>query len=104
LSLCPSCGKEIPWDSIYCPHCRFQIKEAPAPVAPVRNIDIKWWLLPILLSTFGGVIAFLANRHANPRIARYQLILGIILVIEIPLAIFFYIYITGIFSMFSRMP
>jgi len=69
------------------------------------ELSAKWWLLPICFSTFGGIIAYLANRHRNPKTARRQLFLGIVLVVEIPLAIFAYDYITGLFtSMFSGMP
>jgi len=107
LAFCPKCGKEYPWDSIFCPTCGYRFKPVqPKPkIEPARKIDIKWWLLPILLSTFGGIIAYLANRHDNPKTARRQLLLGIVLVVEIPIVIFVYIYVTGLFaSMFSGMP
>ena len=69
------------------------------------ELSAKWWLLPICLSIFGGVIAYLANRHRNSKTAKRQLLLGIILVVEIPLAIFAYDYVTGLFThMFSGMP
>jgi hypothetical protein len=105
LTLCPKCGKEFPWDSIYCPKCGYQVKAAPPAVKPVIKVNAKSWLLPICLSIFGGIIAYLINRHANPKTARRQLLLGIVLVVEIPIVIFLYIYVTGIFTgMFSGMP
>jgi uncharacterized membrane protein YvbJ len=108
LALCPKCGKGYPRDSIFCPTCGYllfkPVQQKPK-VEPAKKISMNWWLLPILLSTFGGVIAYLANRHDNPKTARHQLLLGIVLVVEIPIVIFVYIYVTNLFaSMFSGMP
>jgi hypothetical protein len=43
----------------------------PSPVSPL------WWVLPILFSALGGLIAWLATRQRNPRTARNMLLTGI---------------------------
>lgn len=49
---------------------------AATPAAP-RRVHRAWWLLPILMGWLGGVIAWLANRDVDPRVARAMLFTGI---------------------------
>jgi hypothetical protein len=44
-----------------------------------RRVSGAWWLLPILLGWLGGLIAWLANRDADPDKARSMLIAGIVI-------------------------
>jgi len=43
------------------------------------TVNGLWWLAPILLGWLGGVIAWLANRDVDPRVARNMLITGIVI-------------------------
>jgi len=47
------------------------------PVAPKRRVNGAWWLLPILMGWVGGLIAWLVNKDADPKVARSMLITGI---------------------------
>ena len=47
------------------------------PVAPKRRVSGAWWLLPILMGWVGGLIAWLVNKDADPKVARSMLITGI---------------------------
>jgi len=45
--------------------------------APKRRVSGAWWLLPILMGWVGGLIAWLVNKDADPKVARSMLITGI---------------------------
>jgi hypothetical protein len=45
--------------------------------AHARPVPVAWWLLPILLGTIGGVIAWAFTRERDPRVARNMLLTGI---------------------------
>ena len=45
---------------------------------PRRRVSGAWWLLPIFMGWLGGLIAWLVNRDADPRMARAMLITGIV--------------------------
>ena len=47
------------------------VASQPLPVSPL------WWVLPILFSALGGLIAWIATRQRNPRTARNMLLTGI---------------------------
>lgn len=47
------------------------------PTAAPRRVSGAWWLLPILLGWIGGLIAYFANREADPATARAMLLVGI---------------------------
>lgn len=52
---------------------------APAVTGPPRaGIAGTWWLLPLLLGWIGGVIAWIALRRRDPRIASWMLLAGIV--------------------------
>jgi CHASE2 domain-containing sensor protein len=40
-------------------------------------VNGAWWLLPILMGWVGGLIAWLVNKDADPKVARSMLITGI---------------------------
>ena len=44
---------------------------------PKRRVNGAWWLLPILMGWVGGLIAWLVNKDADPKVARSMLITGI---------------------------
>lgn len=46
-----------------------------------EEVSKWWWLLPILLSFVGGIIAWIVNRKKGPKKSRYMLILGFVLLI-----------------------
>lgn len=46
---------------------------------PIRQRSRVWYLLPIIFSIFGGVIAYFVVRHGDPSKAKNCLWLGIIL-------------------------
>jgi len=102
LNYCPRCGKEFPSDSTFCPSCGLQLKRAQPAIGPARKANPRWWLLPIFFAIFGGIIAYLVNRRDNPRTAKNQLIVGIMMTfILVPLVIFAYDYVSGLMSIFS---
>ncbi len=41
------------------------------------RVSPLWWLAPILVGWIGGLVAWLVNREADPRVARYMLLAGI---------------------------
>jgi hypothetical protein len=45
---------------------------------PRRRVSGAWWLLPIFMGWLGGLIAWLVNRDADPKMARAMLITGIV--------------------------
>ena len=49
---------------------------APGPTRAV--VHPAWWLLPFFLGFIGGLIAWTANRRADPRMANALLIAGIV--------------------------
>jgi hypothetical protein len=55
--------------------------------APKRQVSGAWWLLPILMGWLGGLIAWLANRDADPDKARQMLVVGI--VVSVVLFVFY---------------
>jgi hypothetical protein len=44
-----------------------------------RPVSWAWWLLPVLFSLVGGLIAWAATRQRDPRTARWMLLLGVAL-------------------------
>ncbi len=53
-----------------------QGRDVSVPARPQR-VSAAWWLLPIFMGWLGGLIAWLVNREADPRLARAMLITGI---------------------------
>lgn len=51
-------------------------EERSAGDGPARRRSRWWYLAPILLSVVGGVVAYLALRGDDPRMARRCLVLG----------------------------
>ncbi len=50
---------------------------APMDAAPAEKVSALWWLLPILLTWIGGLIAFFMLRGKSPKAAKAMLITGI---------------------------
>lgn len=48
-------------------------------VGASRPVSWAWWLLPVLFSLIGGLIAWAATRRRDPRTARWMLLLGLAL-------------------------
>lgn len=90
---CPNCGVANMPDSLFCESCGTQMaRQAVSSVSSVSDGDSQvttqtsanktsaaWWLLPILLTWVGGLIAWLVIREDDKAKARSLLILGIVM-------------------------
>ena len=91
---CSSCGAQIIDNNQFCIECGAQninIQQSP-PQYPQQNYrqggkpSAAWWLLPIFFSLIGGIIAWACIKDRDPRMAKNNLILGIILTV-LPVAV-----------------
>ena len=92
---CSSCGAQIIDNNQFCIECGAQninIQQSP-PQYPQQNYrqggkpSAAWWLLPIFFSLIGGIIAWACIKDRDPRMAKNNLILGIVLTV-LPGAVF----------------
>ena len=97
---CGSCGTALASKFSPCPKCGYvKTKFAPPPqFSPQYSSQgirpsSAWWLLPIFFGWAGGLISWLCIRERDPRMAKNNLILGIILsfipLIVILIAVYF---------------
>jgi len=84
LSLCPTCGNELPDGSTYCARCGHGTNlKKESTYTPSKDYGSgprkrsNWWyIVPILFSLLGGIIAFFILRKDDPRLAKNCLIIG----------------------------
>jgi hypothetical protein len=48
-------------------------------VGPSGAVSGWWWAVAVVFAFIGGVVAYFANREANPTTARNLLIVGIVM-------------------------
>ena len=97
---CNSCGAKIIDNNQFCTECgahntsvqppppQYQ-QQPPPPQYPGHSgkPSAAYWLLPIFLQIIGGIIAWVAIHDRDPRMAKNNLILGIVLTV-LPGAVF----------------
>ena len=90
---CGSCGTALASKYSPCPKCGYvKTKFTPPPqYSPQYSSQgirpsSAWWLLPIFFGWVGGLISWVCIRERDPRMAKNNLILGIVLSV-IPLII-----------------
>jgi hypothetical protein len=71
---CPKCLRGIDGDPAFCPYCSEPLKAGVG-----RKTSWAWWLLPILLTWLGGIIAYLCVRRTDPAKANRLMTVGFIL-------------------------
>lgn len=75
-NFCWQCGKPTSHHQEVCLECGVLLKRKP----PARGeVSGAWWLMPIFMGWFGGLIAWLVNREKDPEKARNMLIAGIVI-------------------------
>lgn len=111
VGACVSCGKMVCvacrtelQGKVYCQTCadklfvsRDQI-QAGQTAPQVQPVSGWWWLLPILFTWLGGLIAWAVNRHKDPKKARSMLIWGIVLAVILAIlwTVTIILFITGV--------
>jgi hypothetical protein len=75
MVFCTKCGNELLENSTYCMKCGAKVGDSPVPHKRSR----WWYLLPILFSIIGGIIAYFVVKEDDPKLAKNCLILGLIL-------------------------
>jgi hypothetical protein len=83
--ICPSCGYQNEAGSNYCETCGAELagKVSERPIAEHQQAGVKkrvsslWWLVPLLFSWVGGIIAWLVVREVDKVKAKHLLIAGI---------------------------
>lgn len=92
---CINCGNQIKSSNIFCINCGMSqqiISNQPiiddsqphnssqtqSSSYQQKPITLRWYLLPILLGWFGGVIAYILARKRNPKRAKKMIIVGFI--------------------------
>ena len=90
---CGSCGTALESKFSPCPKCGYVKTKFTPPhqySPPYSSQGIRpssaWWLLPIFFGWAGGLISWVCIRERDPRMAKNNLILGIILSV-IPLIV-----------------
>lgn len=84
MSLCPTCGNELPDGSTYCANCGHGTNPKKEYLDPPRRDYGKtprkrsawWYIVPILFSLLGGIIAFFILRNDDSKLAKNCLIIG----------------------------
>jgi hypothetical protein len=85
MAFCSGCGKELPSpDADVCTHCgrlvKEQVRSSYFEGSNLRKERSGWWyIVPILFSIIGGIIAYLIVKDDDPKLAKNCLIIGIIL-------------------------
>ena len=81
MAYCSSCGKEVSDSVNFCPDCGGNLN----PNASLhdgghihRPRSAWWYLVPILFSIIGGIIAYFVMKDDDPPKAKNCLIIGII--------------------------
>jgi len=102
MSYCPRCGKAYVGRPNFCIDCGLQLapggqpSTASQPATPgsqsAERVSNWWWLVPILLTWIGGIIAYFAVRKRDSDKARNMLIAGIVLA--------FVVFMVGVASAF----
>ena len=92
-SFCNNCGSKILEKTQFCTECgnsldnlsQTNISTTPQSYPQYSRQggrpSAAWWLLPIFFSIIGGIIAWACIRDRDPRMAKNNLILGIILTV-----------------------
>ena len=92
-SLCNNCGSKILEKTQFCTECgnsldnlsQTNISTTPQSYPQYSRQggrpSAAWWLLPIFFAIIGGIIAWACIRDRDPRMAKNNLILGIILTV-----------------------
>ena len=92
-SFCNNCGSKILEKTQFCTECgnsldnlsQTNISTTPQSYPQYSRQGGKpsaaWWLLPIFFSIIGGIIAWACIRDRDPRMAKNNLILGIVLTV-----------------------
>lgn len=70
---CPKCLREIDGDPAFCPYCSEPLKPGVA-----KKTSWAWWLLPIILTWLGGIIAYLCVRRTDLAKANKLMIVGFV--------------------------
>lgn len=81
LHSCPACGAGIARNAVFCPECGAPISRDQREANATQRSSWAWWLLPLLLSWIGGVIAWALLRYRDRAKARNLLWFGISLTI-----------------------
>jgi len=84
LAFCSNCGKELPSPNAdVCTHCgklKEQVRASGFEGSNLRKKRSRWWyIVPILFSIIGGIVAYLIVKDDDPKLAKNCLIIGIIM-------------------------
>jgi uncharacterized membrane protein YvbJ len=103
---CPNCGKAVGENDKFCPYCATPLQASNQPVqqspvqqasppsqpavytsAPLQTaekVSNLWFLVPIIFSIFGGIVAYFMVRKRDPNKAALLIGIGaLIFIIEI---------------------
>ena len=81
LRSCGSCGARISTDATFCAECGEPVTKERRETIAAGHTSWSWWLLPLLLSWIGGIIAWALTRYRDPNKATQMLWFGISLTI-----------------------
>jgi hypothetical protein len=108
---CANCGAPLNPGTKFCSSCGQPVLSAPAgmpspsapwtaPVKGAETISRWWWLLPILLSWIGGLIAYFVLRDRNAKTARNMLIFSIVWTVVVGAITFglFFVFFASVFG------
>jgi len=93
-SFCNNCGSKILENTQFCTECGSSLEPPPQTNSSTQSQypiqggkpSAAWYLLPIFFSVIGGIISWACIRDRDPRMAKNNLILGILLTV-IPIII-----------------
>ena len=91
---CNNCGSKILENTQFCTECGSSLNNSPQTNSSTQSQypiqggkpSAAWYLLPIFFSVIGGIISWACIRDRDPRMAKNNLILGILLTV-IPIII-----------------
>jgi len=78
MAFCPSCGKEVSPQALYCPNCGNNLRQATPPAQPTESVSALYWLLPLFFAFLGGIVAYVVVKDRNPKEAGHLLIFGLV--------------------------
>ena len=82
VAYCSSCGKNVADNVNFCPDCGGNLSPHSSSHGTIYNPQTRsawWYLVPILFSILGGIIAYFVIKNDDPQKAKNCMIIGIVL-------------------------
>ena len=79
MTFCSSCGNEENFEKVFCSKCGSKLIGNSGSTGLQRQRSNWWYLLAILLTPLGGIIAYFVIKNDAPSKAKNCLLLGFIL-------------------------